>query len=234
MSEPSLPAHPDVDPTESRVGTDAVQVLRHSAWVQSAVRLISAVSIPVVLIVSATVPGLRDYATIPIVAWFIVLIAAIVVSARWAARQQMEASHLATNFIGLRTPAPPIPASVIRGGPRNIDAWFAVNGVTNPVTGLVPPPIGPNRPPFNDTMRVPTRIGIVMMFVGLGLLAPWAVALITASIESSQLSPLLSVGLLVAAFGLIAAGIIVILIASRRRLLARLAWAQANRVGDQP
>jgi hypothetical protein len=105
--------------------------------------------------------------------------------------------------------------------------------VTNPVTGLVPPPIGPGRPPFNDRMRVPTRIGIVIMFIGLGPMVPGAVVLIIASIESGQLSPLLSVGLLVAAFGLIVAGIVVISVASRRRVLDRLIWAQANRAQDQ-
>jgi hypothetical protein len=64
-------------------------------------------------------------------------------------------------------------------------------------------------------------------------MVPGAVVLIIASIESGQLSPLLSVGLLVAAFGLIVAGIVVISVASRRRVLDRLIWAQANRAQDQ-
>lgn len=71
------------------------------------------------------------------------------------------------------------------------------------------------------------------MFIGLGPMVPGAVVLIIASIESGQLSPLLSVGLLVAAFGLIVAGIVVISVASRRRVLDRLIWAQANRAQDQ-
>jgi hypothetical protein len=185
------------------------------------------VGTPIILIGSATIPVVRDFAVIPVLVWFIAGVLGIIVSERWWAGQQVIAARLASENLGLRPPMPQLPAVLLRHGPQYIDAWFATQGIANPVTGLVPPARRPQRPPFLDTLKVPARVGMILMFVGLGLLIPWGGLLIYWTIAGNG-SPFVAVALLITAFSTIAVGFVVTVVVARARVRRRLAWAEAN------
>lgn len=83
---------------ESRIGLPAGTAVRHAAKVRVAIRLGWLVGLPMVLIGSVTIPGVRDFATIPIACWFLAGVVGIIVSERWWAGQQRVAQLVARRY----------------------------------------------------------------------------------------------------------------------------------------
>lgn len=185
---------------------------------------------PLLIFIVAAIDAIKIYVLFIWAAYFIAGIVAVYLSIRYFNKQQWVASRLASQHLGLRKGLY-IPARVIRYGPDPIDAWLIANGVRNPVTGLDPRVLQANQAgdasdKFRDP-KAPVTFGLVVMFVGFALLIPWVVLILRASITAT--APYPGTGLLaVGAFAIMAVGIVLIAVFSRRRVRARIAWAKAR------
>lgn len=216
---------------ESRVGMDAMDALRRGARVRALVTIVMFIGTPVLFLAVAAIPPIRIYVLFFAMGWFVAGIVALILSLRYAIRQQQEASRLASAHLGIAPGGPLIPARVIRYGSDFIDAWLVGHGLPIPGSGTTAPgaeQLTASRAttPFQDR-KTPTNIALGIMFAGAALLIPWGILLIRASIIGSGPSPILLL-LMVAAFALIALGLGLVIVFSRQRVRARIAWHQSH------